>query len=127
VGVPADRCVMLRPFKILAFEQQLRDYLKILERKLLSDNEENLDKTSFRSEVTNALDISDDGDHAREIVAKDTVDHLRCFIDFIDHELREDLEIHRGLRDGTAKMVAFKDLWHLYGPGDIVIEDGVEF
>jgi hypothetical protein len=126
LGVPADRFVMVRPFKILAFEREIRQYLKLLEMKLKGSNGDSTDEIPS-SLFANSPIVAESVGQEGVIADKETADHLRCLIEFFDQDLGEDLRVHRELRDGTARMVAFKDLWHLYRPGDIVIEDGAEF
>jgi hypothetical protein len=58
-------------------------------------------------------------------VRKETAEHLRCLLNFLNTDLKDDLETHRKLRSGTAKSVAFKDLWHLFYPGCLIFDNGL--
>jgi hypothetical protein len=58
-------------------------------------------------------------------VKKETAEHLRCLLNFLNTDLKDDLETYRKLRSGTAKSVAFKDLWHLFYPGCLIFDNGL--
>jgi hypothetical protein len=58
-------------------------------------------------------------------VRKEIAQHLRCLLNFLNTDLKDDLETHRRLRSGTAKSVAFKDLWHLFYPGCLIFDNGL--
>lgn len=55
---------------------------------------------------------------------KDTISHLKCFVEFIDNDLKHVFELRRGLNDCTIRDIAFEDLWHLFSPGDLLITSG---
>lgn len=46
--------------------------------------------------------------------------HLECLYQFIQDELREEIEVRRRIADGTLRSIRFEDLWHLVEPGDII-------
>ncbi|KAH7385087.1 hypothetical protein BKA64DRAFT_157338 [Cadophora sp. MPI-SDFR-AT-0126] len=53
-----------------------------------------------------------------------TVGHLKCFVQFIDNDLKHVFELRRGLEESTIREIAFEDLWHLFNPGDLLITSG---
>jgi hypothetical protein len=55
---------------------------------------------------------------------RDTISHLKCFVDFMDNYLKHVFELRRGLEDATIREIAFEDLWHLFSPGDLLITSG---
>jgi hypothetical protein len=57
---------------------------------------------------------------------KGAIEHFRCFVNFIDTDLKHVFELRQNLADGTVKDIAFEDLWHLYSPGDLIITTGLK-
>jgi hypothetical protein len=55
---------------------------------------------------------------------RDTVSHLKCFVDFMDNDLKHVFELRRGLQEATIREIAFEDLWHLFSPGDLLVTSG---
>jgi hypothetical protein len=58
-------------------------------------------------------------------VRKETAEHLRCLLKFLNTDLKDELEILRKLRSANATSVAFKDLWHLFYPGCLIFDNGL--
>ena len=59
--------------------------------------------------------------------ARDTVEHLRCLVEFITVDLQEILEIRSQIRDGSLRFIAFEHLWHLFNPGDVILSAPPKF
>ncbi|CAN9337290.1 unnamed protein product [Alternaria alternata] len=85
---------------------------------------------------TNKSDQNDECDNNRPEPAKTASrpsfeqkcterDLLSCLIEVMDTDLRSILELRRRLQDGNKDEggIAYKDLWHLYKPGDIVVSN----
>jgi hypothetical protein len=49
---------------------------------------------------------------------------LKCFVEFIDNDLKDVFELRQGLKDVTIREIAFGDLWHLFSPGDLLVTSG---
>ncbi|TGO20749.1 hypothetical protein BPAE_0268g00030 [Botrytis paeoniae] len=60
--------------------------------------------------------------HETPLACIDTrVAHLKCLIEFMDHDLKHVFELRQQIKDGTITEIAFTDLWHLFGPGDLIV------
>jgi len=57
---------------------------------------------------------------------KGAIEHFRCFVNFIDNDLKHVFELRQGLAEGTVKDIAFEDLWHLFSPGDLIVTAGLK-
>ena len=74
-----------------------------------------------------SLDRDDEGckhDVSEELLAqREAIVHLRAIVAFMKNEMHDVFAKHRLLRSDKAKTVAYRDLWHLFGVGDIVVTD----
>jgi hypothetical protein len=146
-----DSKVLHPPWKVLVtYEEDIRKRLDELEKKAaeapdekILKKEENLDQKSGEKENDQSQTEpkpevnSQEGnvpssqtcefcygvEHATCL--KDTVNHLKCLVAFIDNDLKHVFELRRGLQDCTIKEIAFEDLWHLYAPGDLIVTSGL--
>ncbi|TGO58157.1 hypothetical protein BCON_0058g00400 [Botryotinia convoluta] len=60
--------------------------------------------------------------HETPLACIDTrVAHLKCLIEFMDHDLKHVFELRQQIKDGSVTEIAFTDLWHLFSPGDLII------
>ncbi|KAM3066248.1 hypothetical protein ACMFMG_003240 [Clarireedia jacksonii] len=61
--------------------------------------------------------------HGAPLVCLDTrVTHLQVLVDFMDTDLKPVFDLRRSISDGTIQEIAFADLWHLFNPGDLIVE-----
>lgn len=100
---------LLRPYQTLVSNEWLfRDRLAALEKHYKECGE--LDYSSFRPNDT---------------MDEETLDpfegmlHLRCLMGFIDGEL---MPKHKYIRSPRCTSIHFHDLWHLFKPGDEIIQ-----
>lgn len=125
---PSTPIVMIRPFKFLSFYQnQLHELYKKLDamaqEEMLSGA--STPKTSDKGETA--------GEAARKwhpFVVEERIPpslsrltHLRCLLEFMDTTI---IQKQNNLRK-YCKKVSFVDLWHLFKPGDEVLELGDEY
>ena len=57
---------------------------------------------------------------------KDAIMHLRALLKFMKEDMKKVFERHHLLRSSEsleATLVGFRDLWHLFTPGDLVVTD----
>jgi hypothetical protein len=54
------------------------------------------------------------------------MDEIYCLNHFIQHDLKDILNLRQSIREGSAKEIAFGDLWHLFNPGEVIITQGPE-
>ncbi|KAF7903937.1 hypothetical protein EAF00_001271 [Botryotinia globosa] len=60
--------------------------------------------------------------HETPLACIDTrVAHLKCLIEFMDHDLKHVFELRQQIKDGSVTEIAFTDLWHLFSPGDLIV------
>lgn len=99
--------VVLWPFKPLIYhEVRIREVFERLLSRWGNSPMEGIDSWRMRNEDTE--DMTD---------SFEALQDLRCLLKFIDLELRPVVESFRG---NTRKKVLFRDLWHLFKPGDLV-------
>ncbi len=53
--------------------------------------------------------------------AKERITHLRLLLDFMDTDLKDTIALRKEIAAGTLRKIAFRDLWHLYQPGELVL------
>ncbi|XDG02434.1 hypothetical protein ABKA04_002049 [Annulohypoxylon sp. FPYF3050] len=133
--------VMTRPFKFLSFYQ---NQLHVVSKKLNEIAEIKIrgeaptPGSSSTEEVIEEASTS--GDSGIEEITRNSVDmlhpfellrnppsfvftHLRCLLEFMDTTI---IQKQRNLRE-HCKKVSFVDLWHLFKPGDEVLELGDKY
>jgi hypothetical protein len=54
------------------------------------------------------------------------MDEIYCLNHFIQHDLKNLLNLRQSIREGSVKEIAFGDLWHLFNPGEVIITQGPE-
>lgn len=63
-------------------------------------------------------------DVSEELLAqREAIIHLRALVAFMKNEMQDVFAKHRLLRSDKAETVAYRDLWHLFEVGDIVVTD----
>ena len=63
-------------------------------------------------------------DVSEELLAqREAIVHLRAMVSFMKNEMQDVFAKHRLLRSDKAETVAYRDLWHLFGVGDLVVTD----
>ena len=63
-------------------------------------------------------------DVSEELLAqREAIIHLRALVGFMKNEMNDVFAKHRLLRSDKAEVVAYRDLWHLFEVGDIVVTD----
>ncbi|KAE8452653.1 hypothetical protein EG329_013912 [Mollisiaceae sp. DMI_Dod_QoI] len=67
-----------------------------------------------------------DGHAKKTACVKTASQHFQCLIDFIDNDLKHVFELRQGLAHGTVRDISFDDLWHLFNPGDIIVNSGLK-
>ncbi|KAM0176166.1 hypothetical protein ACHAPF_005032 [Botrytis cinerea] len=60
--------------------------------------------------------------HQTPLACIDTrVAHLKCLIEFMEHDLNHVFKLREQIKDGSVTEIAFTDLWHLFSPGDLIV------
>jgi hypothetical protein len=125
--------VMIRPFKLLlAYESKIREEVDILTKELsnlplaetqaLGSQESQIDDSQLDDEYKTSNSTSEERERAYGLEKKNKkLAHLSCLLTFVDEDLVKEKAVHQDLRQKSAMKVAFKDLWHLFVPGDVVI------
>lgn len=120
-------CVMLPPFKILvSHRDEIAEHLKTKteEFQKMQQKQTRDDERTGEGPKT-ALEDEKAKNEADELKPKETaIGHLQCLLDYINgDDFKEIFELRRRIAPGAEdqlKMIAFKDLWHLFQPGDLV-------
>ena len=104
--LPAEPFVVLHPFKMLVcHDAKIRETLSNLETKWAMAEAQNVEE---KSEKLNVDRMADSVEALRD---------MRCLVQFMDEEAQP---IIQSLGDGTRESILFRDLWHLFKPGDEV-------
>jgi hypothetical protein len=122
--------VFLRPYKLLVrHESAIRGFLHDLEAKWSANPREagrqqgqtgtatvqngTIDGSSQKSppniESATAVEVTE---------SYEALQSLRCLVSFMDTDV---LPVHRNIRSGASERITFRDLWHVYRPGDVVV------
>ncbi|KAK7993367.1 hypothetical protein PG989_006748 [Apiospora arundinis] len=112
--------VFLRPFKLLVeFEMAIRQSTGDVEAALQKQRQERQGRDqSNPSAVSPALKRpveKPEYDH------KDLLEDLKVLIKGMDEELSPVFNLRKCIGDGTAEVIAYADLWHLFHRGDFVL------
>ena len=132
--------VFLRPFKLFVqFEQEIRNYTTMLADKhkaaaaegTESGIESTLGHTDQKTDhsisprklqaATNRNDsrlLEDFEDEPTE--SEEALRDLQLLIEVFAFDLKGLFDLRHRIQNGTAKMIAFADLWHLFSHGDVV-------
>jgi hypothetical protein len=145
--------VLHPPWKLIAtYHEDIKRHFQELEKKATKEQGENLSKEDEHPEQAPAVGENEpikvdakikvreqagDGSilqlcevcgsfcHEKKLEClRNTVSHLKCFVDFIDNDLKHVFELRHGLANGTTREIAFEDLWHLFSPGDLLVTSG---
>ncbi|KAF3765641.1 P-loop containing nucleoside triphosphate hydrolase protein [Cryphonectria parasitica EP155] len=144
-AIPVRRNItILRPFKLLVYhENRIRDFAERLEDKfahLLKAGSNVAHGTTDNSGET-ARDHIDIGAGTSKAEAKDdrssednnslerflegrspiALLHIRCLLNFMDKEINAR---KKHLRSSSCEKITFSDVWHLFQPGEEVIDQG---
>ncbi|GAB7357683.1 hypothetical protein MBLNU459_g0172t1 [Dothideomycetes sp. NU459] len=150
----SDGCELLKPFKPLIFYKDgLKEHLRTLELAQSAPREEDKDEivhAAFSEEAPDAPDTgsaiesandappadsskecppsskADTTKDERPYKEQEAIEHIQCLLDYMekDADMQEYVEKARKLRNREVDRVSFDDLWHLFAPGDLVLEKG---
>lgn len=70
---------------------------------------------SLRGSVTRILST-------RESELETLFSHLKLLVDFMNEEFREIVDLRAKIAAGTLEEILFEDLWHLFQPGDLILD-----
>ena len=73
------------------------------------------------------VDASVDGNNEEVPLLESSrcLEQLLVLRGLLDKELKPTFDLRRQIRDGSARSVAFQDLWHLFPLGSVVVSNGV--
>jgi hypothetical protein len=109
--------VFLRPFKLfVSYEKEIRAEVRELELKI----EKEAELAASAPLVPGTKKELPDYDNS------DLLAYLRAVIEFLDFDLRPTFELRRRVREGTATHIEYQDLWHLFNPGDVILDPSNE-
>ncbi|THV52235.1 hypothetical protein BGAL_0085g00260 [Botrytis galanthina] len=139
------RKVLTGPWKVLVeYEEAIRARLHRLEE-MIKSRDEKLADNPVEDKNKVADQVHEDGRSDRKVRFRDPpsscevcdivypphetplacidtrVAHLKCLIEFMDHDLKHVFELRRQIKDGSVTEIAFTDLWHLFNPGDLIV------
>jgi hypothetical protein len=109
--------VFLRPFKLfVSYEKEIRAEVRELELKIEKEDE----LAGSAPQVPGSRKELPDFDN------RDLLADLKLLIEFLDIDLRATFELRRKIKEGTATHIEFQDLWHLFNPGDVIVDPSDE-
>ena len=96
----------------------------------------NLAQESDREHVNNrddqgfpnaVVDASVDGNNEDVplLESRPCLEQLLVLRGLLDKELKPTFDLRRQIRDGSARSIAFQDLWHLFPLGSVIVSNGV--
>ncbi|KAK7999089.1 hypothetical protein PG991_014764 [Apiospora marii] len=108
---PESSTVFLRPFKLfVAFEKEIRRSIVDVEASVqLQEQDKSVPGETKR--------ISDKPDFDN----KDLLEDLKLLIQFMDEDLRPTFDLRQRIKECTAEMIAYADVWHLFHRGGYVL------
>jgi hypothetical protein len=124
-NIDVDVKVMQEPWKLLVtYHEDIKKRLHELEMEI-DELRGNFATGSGQGPVLSGNTLIEDEGKAEVYEGQfgylqDMISHLRCLVDFINNDLKHVFELRKGLKDGTTREIAFKDLWHLFNPGDLL-------
>jgi hypothetical protein len=105
--------VFLRPFKLfVSYEKEIKAEVRELELKIEKEAELN----------ANAPQVPGSKKELPDFKNEDLLADLNLLVEFLDYDLRPTFELRRKIKEGTATHIEFQDLWHLFNPGDIIVD-----
>ena len=91
-----------------------------------SDREDKNDRND--QNLPNAMvNASGDGDNEEvsPLESRRCLDELLILRDLLDEDLKPTFDLRKQIRDGSARSIAFQDLWHLFPLGSEIVSNGV--
>ena len=73
------------------------------------------------------VDASVDANNEEEplLESRRCLEQLLVLRGLLDKELKPTFDLRRQIRDGSARSIAFQDLWHLFPLGSVIVSNGV--
>ena len=73
------------------------------------------------------LDASGDGENQEvsPLESRRCLEELLVLRDLLDKDLKPTFDLRKEIRDGSARSIAFQDLWHLFPLGSDIVSNGV--
>lgn len=136
--------VILRPFKLFVnFEQEIRDEINRLEIVHMGDDDsgkpsatktaKHEDQSPPNSQLNDensqnaSIDVSVGGNNeeTNPLESRRCLEELWVLRELLDKDLKHTFDLRRQFKDGSARSVAFQDLWHLFTIGGEIVSNGV--
>ncbi|KAI0857717.1 hypothetical protein F4860DRAFT_527686 [Xylaria cubensis] len=121
---PLKYTVFLRPYRrLICYEKQLRKHLDELEK--CFENWDGVGKSPIkgRSDAVTNDEFEESGDPKDEVENTENsitaLLHLRCLMEFVDTEIKPKVS---HIESDRCRRILFYDLWHLFKPGNEVID-----
>ena len=137
-----DDQVILRPFKLfVTFEQEIRDEIDRLEKIHMRDGSESkptvsqtaTHETQYPSSSRPSRDITQrtsieasvgaENEEINPLESRRCLEELLVLRELLDKDLKPTFDLHRQIKDGSARNIAFQDLWHLFAIGSEVVSN----
>ena len=107
--------VFLRPFKLfISYEMAIRASVQELEMRIDKKATEPAESTDILPQAVGSKEIPEFDD-------EDLLADLKLLIEFLDVDLKPTFDLRKKIKDGTATIIEYEDLWHLFEPGDDVM------
>lgn len=136
--------VILRPFKLFVnFEQEIRDEIDRLEKIHTRNgsksqppatetakhedesppNPRSPDEDSQNSSID--ASVGEKNEQTNPLETRRCLEELRVLRELLDKDLKPMFDLRRQIKDGSARSIAFQDLWHLFTIGSEIVSNGV--
>ncbi|KAH7110741.1 hypothetical protein EDB81DRAFT_954032 [Dactylonectria macrodidyma] len=115
--------VMMPPFKVFAtYWTEIEAKLKELQDDFVKRHKHKWDaKPDDDSPVPRPLKEADAKEEVDKEGATQNIQHLQCLVDFMAKHLHEIPALREQIKSKQIDSISFDDLWHLFNPGDIIL------
>ena len=88
---------------------------------------ENMNRRNDQGFANAKVDASGDGDNEQvpSLESRRCLEELLVLRDLLDKDLKPTFDLRKQIRDGSARSIAFQDLWHLFPLGSEIVSNGV--
>ena len=136
--------VILRPFKLFVnFEQEIRDEIDRLEKihthngsksqppaiktaKHEDESPPNPQSTDENSQNPSIdASVGEINEQTNSLETRRCLEELWVLRELLDKDLKPTFDLRRQIKDGSARSIAFQDLWHLFTIGSEIVSNGV--
>ena len=110
-----------------ALPAQLINDTRVLPDPAQETDREHVNDRNDQNFPNSMVDASIDGknEEVTPLESRRCLEQLLVLRDFLDKDLKPTFDLRRQIQDGSARSIAFQDLWHLFPLGSEIVSNGV--